>query len=532
MTIKKGFLGIILHGHLPFVRHPEYDSFFEEIWLFEAITECYIPLIRSLERLHKDNVNYRLTLSLSPPLILMLSDPLLQARYLHHLNKQLELAEKEVIRTRGTEYQKLARLYRRLYLDTRDIFVRQYDCQLLSAFQKFNAAGHLELITCAATHGFLPLLNKSEAAVRNQINTGVETFISHLGFAPAGFWLPECGYYPGLEKHLKNAGINYFFVDSHGIDNASKSPPNSVYAPMNCGNDVLAFARDPESSKQVWSSKDGYPGDYDYREYYSDIGFDLDLDYIAPYILDGHIRINTGIKYHRVTGAELPKKIYQPGEALLKAKAHAQDFINKRQQQINRLSVDMDRLPMIVSPYDAELFGHWWFEGPLWLEWVLRIAAEKTNGVRTVSCADYLTQVSTHHIATPSASTWGHQGYSSFWINETNDWIYPLLHKAATDMEKLATVFQQVKTTRLQERALNQAVRTLLLAQASDWPFIMQTGTTVEYAKKRISDHLARFNYLRDSIRHNAINERYLSALEIMDDAFPDADFRGFIKSQ
>ena len=527
--MNKGFLSIILHAHLPFVRHPEYDSFFEEIWLFEAITECYIPLIRSLDQLHKDRVNYRLTLSLSPSLISMLSDKLLQSRYLVHLNKQLELAEKEIIRTRGmAEYQKLARLYRRLYLDTRDIFVKQYDCNLLSAFKKFNASGKLELITCAATHGFLPLLNKSEAAVRNQINTGVETFISHLGFAPAGFWLPECGYYPGLEMHLKNAGINYFFVDTHGIENASSPPRNGIYAPLNCGNNVMAFARDPESSRQVWSSKDGYPGDYDYREYYSDIGFDLELDYIAPYILDEHIRINTGIKYHRVTGADLPKEVYQPKKALHKAQLHAQDFINKRQQQIDRLSTDMDRPPHIVSPYDAELFGHWWFEGPQWLEWVLRFADSKTNAIQTLSCSDYLNQVSAHQIATPSASTWGDQGYSSFWINETNDWIYPLLHQAGEDMEKLACIFQGIKVTSLQERALNQAVRSLLLSQASDWPFIMQTGTTVEYAKKRITDHLARFNYLRDCIRQNAINERSLCALEVLDDVFPGVDFRNY----
>ncbi|NOR81548.1 MAG: DUF1957 domain-containing protein [Methyloprofundus sp.] len=527
--MNKGFLSIILHAHLPFVRHPEYDSFFEEIWLFEAITECYVPLIRSLEKLHKDRVNYRLTLSLSPSLISMLSDPLLQSRYLSHLNKQLELAEKEIIRTRNTaDYQKLARLYRRLYKDTLDIFAKQYDCNLLTAFKKFNASGNLELITCAATHGFLPLLNKSETAVRNQINTGVETFISHLGFAPTGFWLPECGYYPGLEKHLKNAGINYFFVDTHGIDNASSPPRNDVYAPLNCGNNVMAFARDQESSRQVWSSKEGYPGDFDYREYYSDIGFDLDLDYIAPYILDEHIRINTGIKYHRVTGADLPKEVYQPRQALHKVQSHAQDFINKRQLQINRLSTNMDRPPIIVSPYDAELFGHWWFEGPQWLEWVMRFADSNTNAVQTISCSDYLKQISTHQVARPSASTWGDQGYSSFWINETNDWIYPLLHKAATDMEKLASIFQGIKVTPLQERSLNQAVRSLLLAQASDWPFIMQTGTTVEYATKRITDHLARFNYLCDSIQKNAINERYLFAMEVLDDVFPEANFRNY----
>ncbi|MDF1581695.1 MAG: 1,4-alpha-glucan branching protein domain-containing protein [Methyloprofundus sp.] len=527
--MQSGFLNIVLHAHLPFVRHPEYDKFFEEIWLFEAITECYIPLIRALEKLHQDHVNYRLTLSLSPPLISMLSNELLQSRYIKHLNKQIELTEKEIIRTAGNpEYQRLASLYRRLYLDTLDIFSRQYNCNLLTAFKKFNALGYLELITCAATHGFLPLLNRNEAAVRNQINTGIETFISHFGFAPEGFWLPECGYYPGLEKHLKNAGINYFFVDTHGIEHASKLPTNGIYAPLNCANEVMAFARDPESSRQVWSSTEGYPGDFDYREYYSDIGFELELDYIAPYILDGHTRINTGIKYHRVTGADISKEIYQPKQASYKAQCHAQDFINKRQLQIDRLSIDMNRPPIIVAPYDAELFGHWWYEGPQWLQWVLRYADSNSNGIQTISCSDYLKQVVTHQVAIPSASTWGEQGYSHFWINESNDWIYPLLHKAAADLETLVLSLQGSKVNPLQERALNQAVRSLLLAQASDWPFIMKTGTTVEYAKKRITDHLARFNYLLDSIKTNTINQRSLSALEVLDDIFPDIDFRNF----
>lgn len=527
--MNQGFLSILLHAHLPFVRHPEYDSFFEEIWLFEAITECYVPLIRMLRRLQADNIQARLTLSLSPPLISMLADPLLQSRYLAHIKKQIELAKKEVVRTRQQpELNLLARLYLRWFRDTQELFENQYQRNLLKAFKHFKQIGLLDLITCAATHGFMPLLNIHQSSVYNQIYNGVETFIAHFGFAPDGFWLPECGYYPGLEAILKQNGINYFFVDTHGIKNAEYQPANDVYAPLDCGNGVLAFARDPESSRQVWSSKEGYPGDYDYREYYKDIGFDLDLDYISPYILDGHIRINTGIKYHRVTGGKQTKALYNPKQAQLKARIHARDFIQKRKSQIESLGASMDRPAMIVAPYDAELFGHWWYEGPYWLEWVMRYAAEPESGVRTVSCSDYMKAVTNHQQSTPSASTWGDQGYSHFWINPNNSWIYPYLHKAAADMEKLAMDFQYVTVKPLQERALNQAARCLLLAQASDWPFIMQTGTTVEYASKRIIDHLARFNYLRESIRKNDINERYLAALEILDDIFPNVDFRNY----
>ena len=525
----QGFLSIILHAHLPYVRHPEHDSFFEENWLFEAMTECYLPLIGVLDRLHTDNVDYRLTLSLSPTLISMLRDDLLQARYLKHLHSRLELAEKEIIRTRKQpEYQKLARLYRRFFLNTLNTYQDRYQGDLLAAFKKHQATGKLELITTAATHGFLPLLNVSETAVRNQINTGIALFKATMGCRPTGFWLPECGYYPGLETVLADAGLEYFFVDTHGVMDASQHPHNGVYAPIACDNGVAAFARDPESSQQVWSAKEGYPGDFDYREYYSDIGFERELDYIAPYILDGKTRINTGIKYHRVTGGDSPKDVYNPRQAWTKARTHAQDFVDKRLRQMDRLGTTMDRPPIIVAPYDAELFGHWWFEGAYWLESVLRLASEPTSGIRLTSCGDYLKQQPSIQVATPAASTWGDQGYSGYWINETNDWIYPLLHKAELEMEKMAHDVQGLALTPLQTRALNQAARSILLAQASDWPFIMKSGTTIDYANKRVTDHLARFNYLHDSFRKNRINERYLTALEIMDNIFPDIDFRDY----
>ncbi|WP_305908724.1 1,4-alpha-glucan branching protein domain-containing protein [Methylomarinum sp. Ch1-1] len=527
--MNKGFLSIVLHAHLPYVRHPEYDGFFEENWLFEAITECYVPLLAMLDRLQADDIEYRLTLSLSPTLITLLGDELLQRRYLKHLHRLLELADKEIERTREQpEFHRLALFYRRLFGDTQRIYQEQYHGDLLAAFKKHRDAGNLELITTAATHGFLPLLNNSETAVRCQIDTGIDTFEEAFAIKPDGFWLPECGYYPGLEESLKEAGVDYFFVDSHGLNDASETPRRGVYAPLDCGNGVCAFARDPQSSSQVWSAEQGYPGDAVYREYYRDIGFDLALDYISPYILDGKTRINTGIKYHRVTGAGADKRIYQSDVAAAKAKEHAADFISQRLRQVDRLNEEMDRPPLIVAPYDAELFGHWWFEGPQWLEQVLRLAAEEENGIQLQTCRDYLSRYPEQQQATPSASSWGEQGYSSYWLNDHNDWIYPLIHRAAADMEKLADDLQGLAVTDLQRRALNQALRSVLLAQASDWPFIMKSGTDVEYACKRITDHLARFNYLRDCIRKNRIDERYLTALEIMDDIFPFIDYRSY----
>lgn len=401
---------------------------------------------------------------------------------------------------------------------------------MLAAFKKYYSAGRLELITTTATHAFLPLLNVSEAAVRHQIALGVETFAAHFGHRPLGFWLPECGYYPGLEQHLAAAGLHYFVLEAHGLLHASQPPPMGVYAPMACGNDVAAFARDPLSAEQVWSATIGYPGDADYREYYSDIGFELDEATLSPYLLEGKLRLNTGIKYRRITGGQRPKATYQPRVAQAKVQQHAQDFILKRLAHLQALQGQYPQPPIIVAPYDAELFGHWWFEGTCWLEQILRLASTADHGLRLSSCGDYLKQFTPIHAATPAASSWGENGYSSHWLNETNDWIYPLLHKAQAELEKLAADLRHLTLTPLQTRAVNQAFRSLLLAQASDWPFILKAKTTVEYAEKNLLDHLARFNYLHDSIRKNNLNERYLTALEMMDNIFPTLDFRNYFK--
>ncbi|MDD4915930.1 MAG: DUF1957 domain-containing protein [Methylococcales bacterium] len=520
--MNNGYLSIVLHAHLPYVHHPEYEHFLEENWLFEAITECYLPLLAMLDRLQAEHIDYRLTLSLSPTLLTMWRCPLLQGRYLNHLRLQQELADREIGRAgQPPEYRELAQMYAQLFQETLLRYRDLYQGDLLGGFLKHQQTGKLELITTAATHGFLPLLNLHPGAVRNQIKVGIDTFKAYTGLQPAGFWLPECGYYPGLETLLREQGVGYFFVDSHGLMDASPAPANAVYAPIDCGNGVAAFGRDPASSRQVWSAQEGYPGHADYREFYCDIGFELEPDDLADLMPDGASRTATGIKYRRITGGDQPKQPYRPLQAQATAREHAADFVRRKQAQIDALRDAMDAAPLIVAPFDAELFGHWWFEGPLWLEEVLRLASAG-DALRTVACGEHLAMRPPLQTAAPAASSWGQDGYSAYWLNDSNDWIYPLIHKAQADLEKLLADLSGKAVTALQQRALNQALRSLLLAQASDWPFILKSGSTVEYAKKSVNDHLARFNYLHDAIRKNRINARYLAALEIMDDIFPE----------
>jgi 1,4-alpha-glucan branching enzyme len=522
---EKGYLALVLHGHLPFVRHPEHAQFLEEDWLYEAITETYIPLINVFDGLVNDGVDFRLTMSLTPTLTTMLSDPLLQQRYLRHINKLIELSGSELRRTENDpSIHPLAQMYRKMFINARTVFKEKYDCNLVAAFRKFQDLGKLELITSAATHGYLPLM-ENEKAVRAQIMVAVSDYRKHFGSTPKGIWLPECGYYPGLDGILRDAGIRYFFTDSHGLLHASPRAKYGVYAPVCCPTGVAAFGRDVESSKQVWSSVEGYPGDRLYRDFYRDAGFDLDFEYLKPYIHPDGLRVNLGIKYYRVTGDTRHKEPYNPGEALERAAEHAADFLLKREQQVQWLSgVFHDRKPLITAPYDAELFGHWWFEGPDWIDKLVRMAAGKGGTVRLTTPTEYLSENPRCQVATPSSSSWGQYGYSEVWLDASNDWIYPHLHKAADRMILLAQACPEAGGLLL--RALNQAARELLLAQSSDWAFIMKSGSHVEYAEWRTKEHIQRFTRLYEDIRANSIDEAWLADIEYKDNLFPDIDYR------
>ena len=522
-----GYLCLVLHAHLPFVRHPEYDDFLEEDWLYEAITETYIPLLEVFDGLERDGADWRLTMSVTPSLAAMLADPLLQYRYVRHIDNLIALANKEVERTRwNPELNALSHMYLQRFEHCRHVFVTKYNHNLLNGFRRFFETGKLELITCAATHGFLPLMEINQNAMRAQIEIGCREFARHFGKRPQGIWLPECGYYPGVDKLLRDSGIRYFFTDTHGVLFSEPRPKYGVYAPILCPDSYVAvLGRDTESSKQVWSAVEGYPGDYNYREFYRDVGFDLDYEYLKPHLHDTGIRSNLGIKYHKITGRTDQKDLYDPKVAMDKAADHAGNFMFNREKQVEWLAGSMDRPPVIVAPYDAELFGHWWFEGPDWINFLMRKMHWDQQTVKLIHVPEYLDKFPKLQISQPSMSSWGYKGYCEVWLEGSNDWIYPHLHEDSDRMVELARSIPDPES-QLHRRALNQAARELLLAQSSDWAFIMKTGTMVEYAHERTRIHVLNFNHLYEQIRKGEIDEPWLSEIEKRHNIFPDVDYR------
>jgi 1,4-alpha-glucan branching enzyme len=364
-------------------------------------------------------------------------------------------------------------------------------------------------------------------AVRAQIQIGVGSYQRQFERDPAGIWLPECGYMPGHEVYLREAGLRFSFLEAHGLLESHPRPSCGVHAPIVSPGGVVFFGRDIESSRQVWSAESGYPGDDHYREFYKDIGWELPEEYLADFLPDGQRR-NLGIKYHRVSGRGVDlahKQPYVRGWAMERAAVHAGNFLFNRQRQIEHQAAHMDRPPIVVSPYDAELFGHWWFEGPQFLDFLFRKMHHDQEEVKPITPSEYLSWFGDLEVCQPPMSTWGARGYAEVWLNESNGWIYPHLDMCAERMVELARRYEYPDG--LEWRALNQAARELLLAQSSDWAFIMKTDTTVEYATKRTRDHIARFDYLYRALTGQCrLEEPILREFEERDNIFLELDYR------
>ncbi|PIU18503.1 MAG: DUF1957 domain-containing protein [Elusimicrobia bacterium CG08_land_8_20_14_0_20_44_26] len=520
--MKKGYFTLLLHAHMPFVHHPEFEDFLEEDWFYEAITETYIPLYLMMKRLEKEEIPFRITMSITPPLANMMTDAMLRQRYSRHLANLEKLIKKEAVRMKkNPALGKVVEMYREHFISCRHV-INEFSGGIIEGFKYFQNKGNLEIVTCTGTHGFLPLMENVQDA-RAQVRMAVADYAEKFGRKPRGIWLAECAYTEGVADILKENGIRYFFVDTHGILYGCPRPKYAVYAPVFCPSGVAVFARDVESSMQVWSSEIGYPGDYRYREFYRDVGYDLSYKYIKPHLHKDGVRRNTGVKYYKITG-KVPlnqKQFYNPDEAREAAESHAKHFVFCRKLQCEYLESVLGVTPIIVAPYDAELYGHWWFEGPDFLYYLFKEFA-LWGEIEPITPSEYLAGHPVLQKLKPSPSTWGDKGYNEVWLNGTNDWIYRHLHHAARNMIRLS----RREASGIEERVLNQMARELMLAESSDWAFIMTTGTMVPYACKRTKQHLKNFLDLMNMLERKNIDINFLKTCEERNNIFPGMDYR------
>jgi 1,4-alpha-glucan branching enzyme len=317
---------------------------------------------------------------------------------------------------------------------------------------------------------------------------------------------------------MAGCGLRYSLLDGHGLLHAQPRPRYGVYAPICSPGGVAFFGRDSESTLPVWSASRGYPGDGAYREFHRDLGWDLPQEQLQAAGIRS--RRPLGLKLHRVTARVCSlddKQPYDPAAAELRVAAHAQAYLEGRAAQLATLSEAMERDPLLVAPFDAELFGHWWFEGPRFLAELFRRGP--AAGVRFVHLRGVLAASPALQVCRPSPSSWGQGGYHDYWLNDTNSWVVAEWQRASQAM--VQRVSRGVASSE-QRRWLTQAGRELLLAQSSDWSFILRAGTTTDLARERIHRHLNRFWRLLDAVENGTdLEEGWLAALEREDGLFP-----------
>ena len=503
---------LTLHSHLPYVlNHGRWPHGSD--WICEAAVDTYLPLLETLRRLGAEQTPAPVTIGFTPVLANQLASPVFVSEMRAFFEQRLKAcddAPASLAKTGESDLLPQVEYWRARLQRLRRLF-EEIDGNLVAAFRSLEAAGRLEIIGSAATHGFLPLLARDES-IRFQLAVGTAEHRRLFGRAAQGCWLPECAYRPrgpwapwpggprspmrrGIEEHLADAGYRFFFVDAHlasagrplglsgdpqaldpevhrptaraGAGVATRSPYHAYRVAQSRGTDVSAFVRDPRASMQVWSRFEGYPGDGAYLEFHK-------------------MRWPGGLKLWRVTGPGVDlgdKGPYDPAVADDHSRGHAHHFAGLLAGIADAESRHRDGV--IVAPFDTELFGHWWFEGPDFLGEVYR-ALRGHPGVRPTTGSQHLGRHPTRAAIRMPAGSWGANGDFSMWISDHTVWTWERLWPLEERFWDVAPTALRSDDTRF---ILAQAARELLLAQSSDWQFIISTGAAADYGERRFREH-------------------------------------------
>jgi 1,4-alpha-glucan branching enzyme len=565
--MKQGAFTFVLHSHLPYCRQAGRWPHGEE-WLHEAAAETYVPLLAKLCDLAEAGVPVRLTLGITPVLAEQLADSLVIEHFETYATDRAERARTDAARFASLgdgQGESLAQFYESFYSGVLESFRQRFQRSLVGTARRLQDSGQLEVVTSAATHGYLPLLSR-DSSIFGQLAAGVQSYERHFGRAPRAAWLPECAYRPayrygpgpearsraGLESFLAEVGLRLFFAETHTVEGGQPvgkameevigpygNIPRRYVVPLpetiapaarttfeayNVGRaDVAVIGRNNRTSMQVWSAEHGYPGDFDYREFHRKDGL-------------------SGLQYWRISGAgvELEQKdYYHPDWAAAKVLLHAEDFAQLVETQVADYHARTGRYGIVASIYDTELFGHWWFEGIDWLGEVLQRLA-RSQVVELTTASDFLAAHPPEDVVALPESSWGMGGNHFTWDNADTHWMWAVIQEAEQRMERLVeravdggrqAAGGRRRAAEGENEVLSQAARELLLLQSSDWPFLITTGQAGEYAIERFGNHVERFNSLAERAeadRPEGSGAELAAELYERDKLFPDIDYRWF----
>ena len=566
-----GSFTFVLHSHLPYVlSHGKWPHGTD--WLCEAAAETYIPLLNVFNRLVDEGVEPRVTIGLTPILCEMLADLSFVAEFQQYLQTKIDTArsnEKEFGAQGMEHFRDIALFWENWYTNIARDFESKYERDIIGAFRRLQDGGHIEIITSAATHGYLPLLGTDEA-VQAQVRIGVDTYKRHFARQPRGMWLPECAYRPryewvapeelregeekqdqeqpvlrkGIDEFLSESHIEYFIIDAHllkggkalgvyaerfealraifqnfadqykPLDENTERTPLEAYLVSSSPDTkapVACFTRHERTSMQVWSAEHGYPGN--------------------GYYLDFHKKhFPGGLRLWRVTSIQADlsqKQPYEPIHVAEISEAQANHFVELVKEGLRAHRDLTGRNGVVCCPYDAELFGHWWFEGPNWLYRVLKKLWQDPE-IDLTTGGRYLDDHPPTTVISLPEGSWGEGGFHFIWLNPETVWTWREIYPCEKTMTRLVREYGETTNAKLRE-ILEQCARELLLMESSDWQFLISTVAARDYAELRCAGHINVFQRLvemADKVAagdHLTEGEReFLKVTQERDSCFPD----------
>ena len=533
--MKAKYFCLVLHSHIPYVlAHGSWPHGMD--WLFEAAAESYLPLLQVFERLRDEAIPPRVNISFTPVLMEQLQSPSFAAGFEKYLGMKIEICrhdrsyfEKVGVKALG----ELAKFWEGWYRQLLESFSEKCRKNIIGAFRRLQDSGQIEILTSAATHGYFPLLSEDDS-LRWQVRQGRYTYEKYFGRKPVGFWLPECAYRPryawrsplggetkervGADEILAEEGLGCFFVDTHLLSGGEakgvyldrfpalkllwekfkkeyqpgRETAKTPYVPyLAYPSNVPFLARDEKSGTQVWSGKTGYPGDGWYLEFHKK-------------------HFPGGMRYWRITAsdADLGDKLpYEPAKVRERLEENAGHFVASLVESLK------DREEgVVVSLYDTELFGHWWFEGPEWLYLVLKkLRSAEVESQTVTNCLETLRP---HTLISLPEGSWGKGGFHWIWLNDDTAWIWEKIYALEKESVRLKPRLAGAET-----RVLKQFSREKFLLESSDWPFLISTWTARDYSENRAAEHFNRAWTLLEWLKGKApLSRDRLKLLEVWEE--------------
>ncbi|MBR4180332.1 MAG: DUF1957 domain-containing protein [Treponema sp.] len=527
-------LAIIIKTYQDFIRTADENTVLHNRArlnaFFDAISDSYIPLLNMLGRLEQAGTEYKLGLVVPPVLCAMLDNPKIQELYLEYLDKRVALGKKESNRNKNSPHaQALVKSISEKYAALKKDFSDKYKCNLVKAFAEFQNKGLIEILGTCATDIFMPHYAGLEEAISAQIEMGLQSYKKYFGEVPDGFFIPELGYTPGIEKLIRAYGYTYTILHARSMLLTDTLPVNGIFSPVRIETSLVSFTADPALSEQL-TGENGYCQNSVYRNENRDIGFELDLKKLTPVLEENTARYSTGYKYWKKDFSEEADISYNPQEAADQAQKDALDFVQKCSQKLEQAASyakDVEFVTSVCCIDDNEV-RKVWSEYLTWIENVLTNAGKE--GLTLSLCKDMVSNQFNLEKIEPYYSSGAGQGYGENLLSSKNCWMMRYVRKATERMIDLAERFPS--DTGLKTRLLNIGSVELLLAQASSLAKMIEEDDYADFAEERFKLSINAFTAVFDSLGSNTVSTEWLTCLESQDNIFPWINYKIFSKKK